>query len=79
MTKAEKELKTLTILAKQTTDRENTRLYISDMVSPYIRKRIAKMIRKEVELLIMDKELGVITEEQLEEEASILRLVYKSL
>lgn len=79
MTKAEKELKTLTILAKQITDRENTRLYISDMVSPYIRKRIAKMIRKEVELLITDKELGVITEEQLEEEASILRLVYKSL
>lgn len=79
MTKAEKELKTLTILAKQITDRENTRLYISDMVSPYIRKRIAKMIRKEVELLIMDKELEVITEEQLEEEASILRLVYKSL
>lgn len=79
MTKAEKELKALTILAKQATDRKNTRLYISDTVSPYIRKRISELIRKEVELLITDKELGIITEEQLEEEASVLRVVYTSL
>lgn len=79
MTKAERELKTLTILAKQATDRENTRLYISDTVSSYIRKRISDLIKKEIGQLIIDKELGVITEEQLEEEASILRVVYKSL
>ena len=79
MTKAEKELKALIVLAKQATDRKNTRLYISDTVSPYIRKRISEMIKKEVELLITDRELGVVTEEQLEEEASILRVVYKSL
>ena len=79
MTKAEKELKALTVLAKKSTDRKNTRLYISDTVSPYIRKKISEMIKKEVELLIIDRELGVITEEQLEEEASILRVVYKSL
>lgn len=79
MTKAEKEFKALTILAKQVTNRKNARIYISDTVSPYIRKRISELIRKEVELLITDKELGVITEEQLEEEASILRVVYKSL
>mgnify|MGYP001071533654 CR=1 FL=1 len=79
MTKAEKELKALTILAKQATDRKNTRLYISDTISSYIRKRISELIRKEVELLITDKELGIITEEQLEEEASVLRVVYKSL
>lgn len=79
MTKAEKELKALTILAKQATDRKNTRLYISDTISPYIRKRISDLIRKEIELLITDKELGVITDKQLEEEAGILRVVYKSL
>ena len=79
MTKAEKELKALTILAKQATDRKNTRLYISDTISPYIRKRLSDLIRKEIELLITDKELGVITDKQLEEEAGILRVVYKSL
>lgn len=79
MTKAEKELKALTILAKQATDKEHTRLYISDTISPYIRKRISELIRKEVGLLITDKELGIITEKQLEEEAGILRVIYKSL
>lgn len=39
MTKAEKELKALTILAKQATHKKYTRLYISDTISPYIKKK----------------------------------------
>lgn len=79
MTKAQKELTTLKKLAKQASDRKNTRLYIGDTVSPYIRKKISELIRKEIGTLITDKELGIITEEELEEEASVLRVVYKSL
>ena len=65
--------------AKKITDKENTILYISDTISLYIVKRILEMIREELKGLIQDKEIGVITEAQLKEEASVLRVVYKSL
>lgn len=79
MTKAQRELKNLKKSAMEVTDRRNTRIFVSSTISLYLRKKIAEMIRKEVEELILDKELGVITEKELEEEASLLRVVYKSL
>lgn len=79
MTKAEKKYNELKSSAKKITDKENTILYISDTISLYIVKRILEMIREELKGLIQDKEIGVITEAQLKEEASVLRVVYKSL
>lgn len=81
MTRAEKEFKLLKAYASQIEDenKRDIRIYVSDTISPYIRKKISEMIRKEIENLILDKELGVITEKELEKDASILRIIYKSL
>lgn len=60
-------------------DKENTRLYVSDTVSNYIRKQVKEDVKKYVENLILDKKLDIISEEEFEEEIAIARLVYKSL
>lgn len=65
--------------AKRVEDKENTRLYVSDTVSTYIRNEIKKIIRKELENTLIDKELEVITAEEAEKEMITARMIYRSL
>lgn len=65
--------------AKSESDREHTRLFVSDTISKYIREEIKKMVRNNLENTLLDKELGIIDEETAEQEIEIARLVYRSV
>lgn len=65
--------------AKEIEDKEHTRLYVSDTVSKYLRNEVKKLVRKNLENTLIDKELRVIDEETAKNEIEIARLVYKSL
>lgn len=78
MTKTQKIFKEMIESAKHV-EGENTKIFVSDTISQYVRNKIAELVRKEVGALIIDKELGVIGEEELEREGRIYRIIYKSL
>ena len=77
--KASELYKELKSQAKEVTDIQNTILYVSDMVSEYIRKQVKAMASKQVDEILLDKELGIINEEIADKEIQVEVLIYKSL
>lgn len=77
--KANEIYKDMIYKAKEIEDKEHTRLYVSDTVSKYLRNEVKKLVRKNLENTLIDKELRVIDEETAKNEIEIARLVYKSL
>lgn len=65
--------------AKEVEDKENSKLYVSETVTKKIREKVKEIVRKAVEMIICDEELGLITEDEASEEIAIEKLIYKSL
>lgn len=66
-------------LARNTEDRENSKLYVSDTVSKRTKNAVEEMVKKSIEMIIVDLELGIITEQDANKEISVEKLIYKSL
>ena len=66
-------------LARNTEDRENSKLYVSDTVSKRTRNAVKEIVKKSIEMILVDLELGIITEKDANEEISVEKLIYKSL
>lgn len=66
-------------LARNTEDRENSKLYVSDTVSKRIKNAVEEMVKKSIEMILVDLELGIITEQDANKEISVEKLIYKSL
>lgn len=77
--KANKLYKELKAQAKEVTDIQNTILYVSDTISEYIKKQVKEIASKQVNEILLDKELGVINEEMADKEIQVEVLIYKSL
>lgn len=65
--------------AKEVEDKENSKLYVSETVTKKTREKVKEIVRKAVEMIICDEELGLITEGEASEEIAIEKLIYKSL
>lgn len=65
--------------AKEVEDKENSKLYVSETVTKKTREKVKEIVRKAVEMIICDEELGLITEDEAGEEIAIEKLIYKSL
>jgi predicted peroxiredoxin len=65
--------------AKEVEDKENSKLYVSETVTKKTREKVKEIVRKAVEMIICDEELGLITEDEASEEITIEKLIYKSL
>ena len=65
--------------AKEVEDKENSKLYVSETVTKKTREKVKEIVRKAVEMIICDEELGLITEDEASEETAIEKLIYKSL
>lgn len=65
--------------AKEVEDKENSKLYVSETVTKKTREKVKEIVRKAVEMIICDEELGLITEDEANEEIAIEKLIYKSL
>lgn len=65
--------------AKEVEDKENSKLYVSETVTKKTRKKVKEIVRKAVEMIICDEELGLITEGEASEKIAIEKLIYKSL
>jgi hypothetical protein len=65
--------------AKEVEDKENSKLYVSETVTKKTREKVKEIVRKAVEMIICDEELGLITEDEASEEIAIEKLIYKSL
>lgn len=65
--------------AKEVEDKENSKLYVSEIVTKKTREKVKEIVRKAVEMIICDEELGLITEDEASEEIAIEKLIYKSL
>lgn len=65
--------------AKEVEDKENSKLYVSETVTKKTREKVKEIVRKAVEMIICDEELGLITEDKASEEIAIEKLFYKSL
>lgn len=48
--------------AKEVEDKENSKLYVSETVTKKTREKVKEIVRKAVEMIICDEELGLITE-----------------
>lgn len=66
-------------LARNTEDRENSKLYVSDTVSNRTKNAVEEMVKKSIEMILVDLELGIITEQDANKEISVEKLIYKSL
>lgn len=66
-------------LARNTEDRENSKLYVSDTVSKRTKNAVEEMVKKSIEMILVDLELGIITEQDANKEISVEKLIYKSL
>lgn len=65
--------------AKEVEDKENSKLYVSETVTKKTREKVKEIVRKAVEMIICDEELGLITEDEASEEIAFEKLIYKSL
>lgn len=65
--------------AKEVEDKENSKLYVSETVTKKTREKVKEIVRKAVEMIICDEELGLITEDEASEEIAIEKLIDKSL
>ena len=65
--------------AKEVEDKENSKLHVSETVTKKTRGKVKEIVRKAVEMIICDEELGLITEDEASEEIAIEKLIYKSL
>lgn len=50
--------------AKEVEDKENSKLYVSETVTKKTREKVKEIVRKAVEMIICDEELGLITEDE---------------
>lgn len=66
-------------LARNTEDKENSKLYVSDTVSKRTKNAVEEMVKKSIEMILVDLELGIITEQDANKEISVEKLIYKSL
>ena len=62
-TMARKLYEELKELARNTEDRENSKLYVSDTISKRTKNAVGEMVKKSIEMILVDLELGIITEQ----------------